>query len=339
MLQAIEGRIARGLAGLDEPAQAAEVPTVAGLLERFLGEYDRPRVQDLGEYRRNARTALRRVLPTLGERPADSVTQADITKLRDLLGRRYAAASVKVSLAFLHTLFSWAVRAGIVPANPCRGVERPRQRGLLEFLGMEDVMRLLAHARVNEPDLHPMIATALHTGLRKGELFGLTWNQVDLEARRLDVVRSCRKAPKGGHPRHLRLPATLVPILTEWRRRCPPTQEGLVFPMVRRGVVNMGHSRDMQNLSEVLAAAGCPAMQRPWHALRHTFASHYVMAGGNILALQKILGHSDIKMTLIYAHLAPDYLGEEMDRVRFERSISTPSPGSRSRPAPDRGRC
>jgi site-specific recombinase XerD len=42
-----------------------------------------------------------------------------------------------------------------------------------------------------------------------------------------------------------------------------------------------------------------------------------MMAGGNILTLQKILGHSDIKMTMIYAHLAPDYLGDEMDRLRF----------------------
>jgi integrase len=292
---------------------------VAGLVERFLTEYERPRVKDLGDYRSNARTALRRVTPTLGNRSVETVRSVDIAKLRDQLGRRYAAASVKVSLAFLHTLFSWAVREGIVPANPCRGIERPRQRCLLEFLGQEDVVRLLAHARVSEPDLHPMIATALYTGLRKGELFGLTWNHVDLEARRLDVMRSCRKAPKGGHPRHLRLPAALVPILMEWRRRCPATAEGLVFPMVRRGVVNMGHSKDMLNLGEVLAAAGCPAMQRPWHALRHTFASHYVMAGGNILALQKILGHSDIKMTLTYAHLAPDYLGEEMDRVRFQK--------------------
>ena len=55
----------------------------------------------------------------------------------------------------------------------------------------------------------------------------------------------------------------------------------------------------------------------PWHTLRHSFASHFVMSGGNILTLQKILGHSDIKMTLVYAHLAPDFLNAEMERVRF----------------------
>ena len=87
--------------------------------------------------------------------------------------------------------------------------------------------------------------------------------------------------------------------------------------MVRRGKTNMGDSADMLGLSELLAAAGCAHLMRPWHAMRHTFASHFVMNGGNILALQKILGHSDIKMTLQYAHLAPDFLGDEMERVRF----------------------
>ncbi len=319
MLQAIEGRIARGRAGLDEPPAPTVVVTVTQLIERFLTEYNRPRVKDLHDYRSNARTALRRVLPQLGDRPADSVSSTEVAKLRDQLGRRYAAASVKVSLAFLHTAFSWATREGLVPHNPCRGVERPRQRGLLEFLSMEDTTRLLEYAHAHEPGLYPMITTALHTGLRKGELFGLSWNHIDLFARRLDVMRSCRKTPKGGNPRHLRLPATLVPVLTQWRQHCPATPEGLVFPIVRRGTVSMGQSKDMLDLAEVLRAAGCAPLQRPWHALRHTFASHYVMAGGNILALQKILGHSDIKMTLIYAHLAPDYLGEEMDRVRFQR--------------------
>ena len=58
-------------------------------------------------------------------------------------------------------------------------------------------------------------------------------------------------------------------------------------------------------------------LRRGWHALRHTFASHFIMAGGNILTLQKILGHSDIKVTLVYAHLAPDFLADELERVRY----------------------
>ena len=53
------------------------------------------------------------------------------------------------------------------------------------------------------------------------------------------------------------------------------------------------------------------------HDLRHTYASHFMMSGGNILALQKLLGHHDIKLTQKYAHLAPDHLAAEAARVSF----------------------
>ena len=90
-----------------------------------------------------------------------------------------------------------------------------------------------------------------------------------------------------------------------------------MFPVERGGRMEVGRGSDMLGLPALLARAGCARLQRPWHALRHTFASHYVMAGGNILALQQILGHSDIQHTLIYAHLAPDFLGDEMNRIKY----------------------
>ena len=73
----------------------------------------------------------------------------------------------------------------------------------------------------------------------------------------------------------------------------------------------------MLGLPKLMAELGLRPALHPWHLLRHTFASHFVMNGGNILALQKILGHSDVKMTMIYAHLAPDFLEGEMDKVRY----------------------
>ena len=69
-----------------------------------------------------------------------------------------------------------------------------------------------------------------------------------------------------------------------------------------------------------LAGAGCHHVR--FHDLRHTFASHHMMAGGSILALQKILGHSSVKVTEKYSHLSPDYLAQESARVSFE---STPA--------------
>ena len=73
----------------------------------------------------------------------------------------------------------------------------------------------------------------------------------------------------------------------------------------------------MLGLPRLMESIGLRKFAHPWHLLRHSMASHYVMAGGNILALQRILGHSDLKMTLVYAHLAPDFLENELDKIRF----------------------
>ncbi|HRI51593.1 MAG TPA: site-specific integrase [Pseudomonadota bacterium] len=315
----VEGRVARGILGIPEPAPPA--PTVAELVTRFLSEYSRPRIKDLPSYRLMARCALRRMLPMLGTRRADTVQAEDIVRLREALGIRYAAASVRSSLAFLGTVYSWALKAGLVAKNPCRGVERPAPAALVEYLSRDEATRLLRLAReqapATHPGLYPLLATVLFTGLRKGELLGLRWSDIDLDGRRLTVARSFASTPKSGKPRHLRLPSTLAPILAEWRGRCPHTPEGLVFPVVSAGRARLGSAEDMLGVHELLAAAACRPLTRAFHALRHTFASHYMMAGGNLLALQKILGHSDVRMTMIYAHLAPEFLGEEMERVKF----------------------
>jgi site-specific recombinase XerD len=79
----------------------------------------------------------------------------------------------------------------------------------------------------------------------------------------------------------------------------------------------MGITWDMLGIAEVTKAAGVRAIKRPWHALRHTFASHFMMRGGNILTLQKLLGHATLEMTLIYAHLSPDHLAGEIARLNF----------------------
>jgi len=77
-------------------------------------------------------------------------------------------------------------------------------------------------------------------------------------------------------------------------------------------------------LVALLRRAGVHIPEKPWHAFRHTFASHYVMSGGNLLALQKFLGHSKFEMTQIYSHLAPDFMAGEMARLSFGPPAAPP---------------
>jgi integrase len=209
-------------------------------------------------------------------------------------------------------------------------VERPVPEASIDFFAHHEVAALLQVAseraqsgRLLSKLLACCVHLAIHTGLRKGELLGLRWQDLDLQTRRLTVARSYQGTPKSGKPRHLRLPAACVPMLREWAPLCPPTPEGLVFPL---GDGDPHSPRAMLGLPGLLKAAGCRVPAHPWHAMRHTFASHFIMRGGNILTLQKILGHSDVKMTMIYAHLAPDFLAEEMDRLDF--SALRPRPAS-----------
>jgi integrase len=325
-LARIRSRVLKGLRGVEEvtPEQLARKSiTVAELFKKFHAEYSSPKLKNPTEYKAEAKSVYDvRIDPVLGEQPAAKVTALAVEKMRDkLLADEYAGASVVLTLALLSKMYTWGRKAGHVDCdNPVKGCDRPDTNESIDYLDKHESARLLAHVQEHARDLHPMIATALYTGMRKGELFGLRWIDVRLEQSAIDVMRSYKLAPKSGKPRHVPLHAELAPILRGWKKRCPRTAEGLVFPVDG----NMGTSYDMLGIDELLTAAEChePTDGKPWHMLRHTFASHFIMAGGNILTLQKLLGHSSLTMTMRYAHLAPDHLAAEVARMTFKVKVA-----------------
>jgi integrase len=324
MLAEIEERVALGLEGIPKPSneeRAKKTVTIRELSEQFLTEYGPPRIKDIKVYRSQARCMFKvRILPTLGDKPAASVRTLDVERLRDRqLADGLSPGSVAQTLATLSKLYSWANKVGLLDCgNPVIGCERTKSGQSLDFLTREEIQQLLAHVEEHAPDLLAMVATAIYTGMRKGELFGLRWQDLALDRGRLDVMRSYRLLPKGGKPRYLPVNPELARILRQWRNACPATDEGLVFPVrAQTGAYRMGTKDDVLDLPKLLRDAKCHAPKKPWHALRHTFASHFMMSGGNILTLQKLLGHSDLKMTMIYAHLSPDFVGAEVAKMSF----------------------
>lgn len=323
LLAAIELRISQGTVGIEQPTEeelSRRSITVKKLGEKFLAEYANPKVKDLKAYRALAKWKVARISKKIGQRAAASLTVADVERFRDeLLAGGLGPASTTRHLAVLSKMFAWGRKAGVLAVDsPTRGCVRPTETPSLDYLSREEVAKLLEHAEQAAPIAYPMIATAVFTGMRKGELFGLRWLDVHLDAGRLDVIRSYRTAPKSGKARHLPLHPELVRILRVWKERCAPTEEGLVFPVHPPArSPRMGLQRETLGLAAILGAAGCHEPDHPWHALRHSFASHFVMAGGNILELQKLLGHSTLAMTMVYAHLSPDHLAAGVARMSF----------------------
>jgi integrase len=319
-LREVEARVARGIIGVPERAQqVAESVTIGELAARFLAEA-KPRAKDPGTYRMQIRSVLKqRVLPLIGTRRADGLKLADVEALRDRLQEDgYSANSAAHAICALSVVYKWARKAGLIHCEcPSRGIVMPKPARSLDYLDRDEAARLLAYAEVHAPDAFPAIATAIYAGLRKGEIFGLRWCDIHLDTSRLDVMRSYRLPPKSGRARHLPLHPALARILRDWRKRCPTTAEGLVFPVNGR----MGDTGDMLNLARLLGESGCHIPAKPWHALRHTFASHFVMAGGSLYVLQRLLGHASAEMTQIYAHLSPDHLAGELGRLDFSRPL------------------
>jgi integrase len=153
--------------------------------------------------------------------------------------------------------------------------------------------------------LTPMVILSVQTGMRQGEVFGLTWEDVDLAAARVTVHG--HKA-KSGTTRHIPLNSKAVMALSDWRSQTFDGP-GLVFPGKDGGRLN----NVRKSWEGALKVAGIKEFR--WHDLRHTFASKLVMAGVDLNTVRELLGHSDYKMTLRYSHLAPEHKAAAVERL------------------------
>ena len=167
-----------------------------------------------------------------------------------------------------------------------------------DFLTFDESNRLLAAA---QGEWRTMITVAVRTGLRLGELLGLSWTDVDLEAGRLFVRRAVARGvvgtPKNGRSREVALSQQAAAALAAHPRRSLLVFSDPEGKMLTKGATNAP-------LANALKRAGLRHIG--WHALRHTFASQLVMRGAPVKAVQELLGHSTIEMTMRYSHLSPD---------------------------------
>ncbi len=144
----------------------------------------------------------------------------------------------------------------------------------------------------------PMVLLALNTGLRRGELTSITWADVNLPGKLLTVRAGYAKS---GKPRHVPLNTEAMDVLRRYRKQHDGA--GRVFPVLD----------PKKAWVAVLASAKIEAFR--FHDLRHTFASHLVMAGVDLNTVRELLGHADITMTLRYAHLAPEHKAAAVERL------------------------
>lgn len=169
-----------------------------------------------------------------------------------------------------------------------------------DFLSFSEATRLLAAA---DREWRPMILLGMRTGMRRGELMALRWDDVDLEAGRVvvrqSIVNGIVGTPKNGLTREVPLSDEAVAALRGLPSRFA---RGLVFP--HPSGRHFTPSEVWTGLNRAARAAGLRTLG--WHHCRHTFASHLAMRGVPLKSIQELGGWADLGMVMRYAHLSPD---------------------------------
>lgn len=224
------------------------------------------------------------------------IIQLDVDRLRLIMLKKRSPQTVKHALALLRRIIRFGVRKQL-----CKGLSFEIQmpsvdNAKTEDLNAEQLKKLL---KTIEADKHPlagpMMKMALFTGMRRGEMFKLKWDDIKFERGFIHI-----RDPKGG-------PDQMIPLNNSARELLESLEinSEFVFPGLRGGQrVNIG-----KQVAKIRDDAGLPSDFRPLHGLRHVYASMLASSGKvDMYTLQKLLTHKTPQMTQRYAHLSDNAL-------------------------------
>jgi integrase len=349
----IERRCERQRLGLE----ALPLPDGGGTLDELLAWWLKTYSKGSPSHQRNEYSVRKNLIGSeLGSLRLVEVTPAEIEKFLQARSNHLGPQTINHLRGFVVRTINKAIRTGKwTGSNPALAVEKRRvPKRKPDYLRADEVPRVLAAL---DDRWRPLFATAVYTGMRRGELLGLRKGDLDLAAGLITITRSHqRNIAKGDHAETIPISTELLPYLRVAIKRSP---SDLVFPkadgsrmrpdvslesVLRRALARAGI---VLGYSHVCRAKGCghkqaaadPALRRcpkhkyklwpkalvrpiRFHDLRHTTASLLMMAGVNAVAVQRILRHHDPRITTeTYGHLEPGYLRDEINSLKFGAAL------------------
>ncbi len=294
--------------------------TVAAFLSRWLDASVKPSVKTK-TYEGYESIVRVRVVPHIGRLVLTKLTPLDLQALYARLQTTgLSSRSVHHTHRALHRAFQQAVRWELLVCNPCDGVTPPQAKRPEMHILTQDQVALLLDATQNHP-AHALYVLAVTTGMRQGELLGLRWNDVDLDAARLVVRRALQRQNKAGlvfvEPKTSRSRRTIVlsqrAVAALRRHRTRQLEQrllvgsdwqdqDLVFCNQVGGPLDPSWQR--QTFYDALRLADLPTIR--FHDLRHTAATLLLVRGVHFKVVSEMLGHATVTLTLdTYSHLVP----------------------------------
>jgi integrase len=236
-----------------------------------------------------------------GDRPADSITPQEIDQF--LTKHCKTNATANRYRAYVSLCYRLGMENGKVQSNPARLVRmRTENNARLRFLTRQEYQKVLAIIARDNPDQVPAFVVSIYTGMRWGEQFSLTWEQVDLKRKMIRLTTT-----KNGSARNVPLTSVALAALKEQQAKVPHDPRDLVFP-------RPGPSSDCRWWF-VPALVDAKIADYTWHNNRHTFCSWLAMAGVSTKEIQVLAGHKTITMAARYAHLSPEATASASERL------------------------
>lgn len=269
-------------------------------IDRLWNEYRKGRTQNSALVTDQNRYE-KYIKPNFGKLEPSEILSLDVDRLRIKLLKRLKPATVRHVLSVLTVLSNYGMNNNLCQPLPFK-VKKPKVNNLrAEYLTSDELERLFeAIERDGHPQAGSMMLMALYSGMRRGEMFKLQWQDIDFN-RGFITIRD----PKGGTDQKI----PLNPASRKLLRNHPQTSE-YVFPG-RGGGQRVDINKQVNRIKKT---AGLPKDFRPLHGLRHTFASSLANSGQvDMYQLQKLLTHKSLQMTQRYSHLRDEALRKASD--------------------------
>jgi integrase len=308
-LEAAAGRRQLGVPDRPQPVKGT------ALVARWLDE-SQPRTTDRAKWAQKQRYHLARAMPHLDA----IITRPDAVRIVRQIGAAMKPSTLRLARDTLKAAWAWAVAEGVAADNPWAVVRLQPVERKCDYLSRDEVAALIATADADKCRNSAVSAIgvrlAVYAGLRVSEIYGLRWRSVDFDRNVITIRSGYTTAPtKSRRERVIPMADHLRDALIAWRSTCPSTD--VVCPAYNTTTGKWFAALRRPDIKRLYRKAGLHAPSAPWHVLRHTFASHFLMAGGSLLTLQRLLGHASVAITQIYSHLSDEHVAGEIKKLRF----------------------
>jgi len=236
----------------------------------------------------------------------NEITTMSVEKFKIERAKEVSPATVNRALACLKGIYNKGIQWGKIDSNPVSGVKLFRENNKrLRYLEKEEIAKLLANC---DDHLKPIVIVALNTGMRKGEILGLKWRDIEFK-RNIIYLLNTKNSEKREIPLNEQAKVAVIRV-----RKHPNSP----YVFCNKNGKPYGDIKK----SFLTALKRCSIINFHFHDLRHTFASHLVMSGVDLNTVRELMGHKSLDMTLRYSHLSPDHkkravdvLGKQMDTI------------------------